>query len=147
MVVNLDGSANEEEKKAGQEAEENANGGKHERQTIVEGQLEIWTQRALVVYVDIHHIQHLQPQYVHHHHTQQEKTRCQEEAAPCFIQAMAGKRSSTDDDEPTKHNSCHTNEHKDAPEASVDYGRIILCDIMGLMRHGEREEVGGCAHF
>lgn len=148
VVMNLDCSANEEEKKAGQEAEEDANRGKHEGQTIVEGQLEARTHcRALVVYVDIHHIQHLQPQYVHHHHTQQEKARCQEEAASCFVQAVTGERSSADDDEPTEHYSCHTNEHKDAPEASVDYGRIILCGIVGLVRHWEWEEVGVHAHF
>lgn len=146
--MNVDGSANEEEKKASQEAEEDANRGKHEGQTIVKGQLEAWTHcRTLVVYVDIHHIQHLHPQYVHHHHTQQEKARCQEEATSCFIQTVAGERSCTDDDEPTEHDSCHSNEHKDAPEASVDYGRIILCGIVGLMRHWEWEEVGMHAHF
>lgn len=143
VVINLDGSANEEEEKAGQEAEEDADGRKHEGQPIVEGQLEVWThRRALVVYVDIHHIQHLHPQHVHHHHTEQEKTRCQEEAAPCFVQAVAGERSSTDDEEPAEHYSCHADEHKDAPETSVDYGRIILRGIVGLMRHREWEEVG-----
>lgn len=148
VVMNLDGSANEEEKKAGQETEEDADGGKHEGQTIVEGQLEVSTHcSALVFYVDIHHIQHLHPQDVHHHHTEQENTRCQEESSPCFIQAVAGERSSTDDEEPTEHYSCHTDKHEDAPEASVDYGRIILCGIVGLMRHREWEEVGVHANF
>lgn len=148
MVVNLDGSTNEEEEKAGQEAEKDANGGKHEGQAIVERQLKVWTHcRALVVYVDINHIQHLHPQYVHHHHAEQEKTRRQEEAAPCFIQAVAGERSSTDDEEPAEHHSCHTNEHEDAPEASVDYGRVVLSGIVGLMGDGEREEVCMHAHF
>lgn len=148
VVMNLDGSAYEEEEQAGQEAEEDANRSKHEGQTIVEGQLEVWTQyRALVVYVDINHIQHLQPQHIHDDHAEQEKTRHQEEAASCFVQAVTGERSSTDDKEPTKHHSCHANEHEDAPESSVDYGRIILCGIVGLMRHWEWEEVGVHADF
>lgn len=46
-------------------------------------------------------------------------TSYQKEATPCFIQAVAGKRSSADDDESANHHSCYSNEHKDAPETSV----------------------------
>lgn len=46
-------------------------------------------------------------------------TSYQKEATSCFIQAVAGKRSSADDDEAANHHSCYSNEHKDAPETSV----------------------------
>lgn len=148
VVVNPDGSANQQEEEASEEAEEDADRREHEGQTIAEGQLEVWTEcGALVLDVDVHHVQHLQPQHVHHHHTQQEETRCQEETTSRFVQAVAGKRSSTDDEEPTECHSHHTDEHEDAPEASVNDGRIILGAVVGLERYRKWEEVGRHAHF
>lgn len=75
VAVNLDWSADEEEEEAGEEAEEDADGSEHEGQAVVDGQLEPGTHnRALVVYIETHHSQHLHPQHKHHHHNQQEQT-------------------------------------------------------------------------
>lgn len=146
--MNPDGSANQEEEEAGEEAKEDADGREHERQTVAEGQLEVWTQcGALVLDVDVYHAQHLQPQHVHHHHTQQEKTRCQEETTSSFVQAVAGKRGGTDDEEPTECHGHHADEHEDAPEASVNDGRVILSAVVSLVRYRKWEEVGRHAHF
>lgn len=61
--------------------------------------------------------------------TYQERTRtcifksltwCQEEAASGFVQAVAGKRCSADDDEAAEHHGHHADQHEDAPEAPVN---------------------------
>lgn len=77
--MDLNGPTNEEEEESGQEAEEDADGGKHEGQTVAEGQLIIWTHGLMVVHVVLHHVQHLNPQNIHDHHHQQENTWSREE--------------------------------------------------------------------
>lgn len=52
----------------------------------------------------------------------------QEEASSCLIQLRAGERSSADDDEASEHHSSHTDEHKDAPEASINWMMEELSD-------------------
>lgn len=55
--MNLDGSPHEQEEEAGQEAEEDADGSKHEGEAVLEGQLEAWAHGgALVLHVDVHHV-------------------------------------------------------------------------------------------
>lgn len=73
-VMNLNGSSHEQEEEAGQEAEEDADGSKHEGEAVMEWQLEARAHGgALVLHVRVHHVEHLQPQHVHHHHAQQEE--------------------------------------------------------------------------
>lgn len=86
VVLHLYGPANEEEKESCQQAEGDADGGEEEGQAVVDGEVKGGTNRgALVVHVDLHHIQHLHPQHIHHHHSQKEQSRCQEEHTPSLI--------------------------------------------------------------
>lgn len=62
-------------------------------------------------------------------------TRYEEEATSSFIQAVACKWSSTDDEKPTENHSCHTNEHKDAPESSVDCIAEMLTNCAEPLHH------------
>lgn len=79
VILHLYGPANEEEEESGQQAEGDADGGEEEGQAVVDGEVKGGTNRgALVVHVDLHHIQHLHPQHIHHHHSQKEQS-CGEE--------------------------------------------------------------------
>lgn len=42
-------------------------------------------------------------------------------ASSCFVQNVAGKRSCTDDEETSQHNSEHSQEHKNCPETSINW--------------------------
>lgn len=56
-----------------------------------------------------------------------------EKTSSCFVQNMAGKRSCTNDEETSHHNSEHSQEHKNCPETSINW------------RKGRRKE--GIQHF
>lgn len=65
-------------------------------------------------------------------------TRYQEKATSSFIQAVACKRSSTDDEKPTQNHSGHTNEHENAPEAPVDCTAGLLTNYTEPLYHLEQ---------
>lgn len=44
-----------------------------------------------------------------------------EKASSCFVQNVTGKRSCTDDEETSHHNSEHSQEHKNSPESTIDW--------------------------